>query len=642
MEPGEQLKELDLTAEEMERLGNAFKEKTFRDLFFEYAQELSDPENKRRYEEELKVLERNRGNTIEFIHPEPVKALRTCLNGSQKCFINICASEKVGKPSCSPKVLEDGRRAPCWALPYILHPERQDLYRKGHKVAIYDVVFHPETLDMASKNKRFQDMVHDTAIQGIQSTFGVSLDANHVKEIRAKCKGTPQTCVIRKPIPGYQKPPGQSDRLEFPYPDERRRPTSSQKTDPAGSAVTAEGRAAAGPQIQTKEAATPKYTVKYRSYVDIQDFRCSRDSAQSPRPKEIVVTIDVPLLKEVKGARVEARDRTLLLESETPAYRLELPLVYPVDEERGEAKFSRQKGQLTVTLPVLPAQEASERAPAPAPPQGHRQVEDGEEAEEREEPTDAKEERAEGQTSEGEGEQEEEAPGGVKKERDGEESRREEEACVEEESKQRQGGVRWDTDDQRGGSSGMENQPPADVAQHSGSSENGGDAALGSTLTSTSKTRTSDAPEEAENETGRLKVRDFQNLPNQNVKVPANTCLPQEEATPSSPCSVDMRVAEAYSLSQRAHESRTAEASGEGSSNEVPEEHPESPQKQEGKDNDQDDRPAEQVFHHQEPGDQPPPAVLTEIDEDGNQVVISDHSTSAGFTFQNSLLYELD
>lgn len=98
-------------------------------------------------------------------------------------------------------------------------------------------------------------------------------------------------------------------------------------------------------------------------------------------------------------------------------------------------------------------------------------------------------------------------------------------------------------------------------------------------------------------------------------------------------------LAEDYSLSQQAQQSETEEASGGGLSNEVPEETPGSSQKQ---DMDEDDLPAEQAFRKQEPGHEPPPAVLTEIDEDGNETIISDHSTSAGFTFQNSLIYELD
>lgn len=50
----------------------------------------------------------------------------------------------------------------------------------------------------------------------------------------------------------------------------------------------------------------------------------------------------------------------------------------------------------------------------------------------------------------------------------------------------------------------------------------------------------------------------------------------------------------------------------------------------------------ELVSQHQQPGDKPPAAVLIEVDEDGRETIISDHSTSAAFTLQNSLIYELD
>lgn len=40
--------------------------------------------------------------------------------------------------------------------------------------------------------------------------------------------------------------------------------------------------------------------------------------------------------------------------------------------------------------------------------------------------------------------------------------------------------------------------------------------------------------------------------------------------------------------------------------------------------------------------DKPPPGVLREIDEDGKEKIVIDHSTSAGITFQNTLMYELD
>lgn len=56
-------------------------------------------------------------------------------------------------------------------------------------------------------------------------------------------------------------------------------------------------------------------------------------------------------------------------------------------------------------------------------------------------------------------------------------------------------------------------------------------------------------------------------------------------------------------------------------------------------DMDEDDLPTEQTFHSSKP---PPAVLLREIDQDGNEIIISDHRTSAGFTFRNTLMFELD
>lgn len=354
MEVGDKLKQLNMTADEINRFTKAFKDEKFRELLHDYAQELSDPANKKKYEEEIKLLEQERGNNVEFIHPEPFRALRTSVNGKKKCYINICSNEKVGKPECKWGESEDGRRGQCWSLPHSLHPGRQNTDPKGNKTMIYDVIFHPDTLHIAQRNSRFMDMVDSTAIQGIQDAFSVTLDKSNVRELTTKYKGTPQACVIRKPIPGYKARVSseQPDPLAFPYPDEKR---------PTTSPITTKNSKSIQPQ-KTKEPTKPNYTVKYRSFIDLQDFRCSRDSAKSPRPKAIVVTIDLPLLKSVTDTNLEVKEKSLLLESKKPAYRLELPLAYSVDEDKGEAKFNRQRGQLTVTLPVLPSNEAFEFA----------------------------------------------------------------------------------------------------------------------------------------------------------------------------------------------------------------------------------------------------------------------------------------
>lgn len=54
---------------------------------------------------------------------------------------------------------------------------------------------------------------------------------------------------------------------------------------------------------------------------------------------------------------------------------------------------------------------------------------------------------------------------------------------------------------------------------------------------------------------------------------------------------------------------------------------------------DEDDLPTKQTFERSKPSPLP---VLRELDQDGNEVIISDHRTSAGFTFRNTLMFELD
>nr|XP_020446596.1 protein kintoun [Monopterus albus] len=372
MEFGKTLKELNMTVDEMDRLSKAFRDEKFREMIRDYAQEISDPENRKRYEEEIKLLEQERGNSIEFIHPKPFKALKTSVDGKLKCFINICGNDKVGTPECKCGVSDDGRRGQCWSLPHSLHPGRADTDPKGNKIVIYDVIFHTDTLHIASKNKTFMDMVDSTAIQSIQDAFKVTLDRNNVRQMKTKYKGTPQPCVIRKPLPGYKakEPTEKPDPPAFPYPDEKT-PTTSLQSKPAESPATKSSTDAKLKSFQiqpqkTKEPTKPNYTVKYRSFIDLQDFRCSRDSVKSPRPKEIVVTIAMPLVKSVSDISLEVKEKSLLLECKKPAYRLELSLAYLVDEDKGEAKFNKQRGQLTVTLPVLPSNETFDLSLGPA------------------------------------------------------------------------------------------------------------------------------------------------------------------------------------------------------------------------------------------------------------------------------------
>lgn len=641
-EVGDELHELQLTSDEVDRFTTAFRDGQFREMLCDYAQEISDPANRKKYEEEIKLLEQERGNSIEFIHPTPFRAIKTSAAGKQKCFINICGNDKVGKPDFKRAVLEDGRRGQCCSLPLSLSPGRQNTDSKGNKYVTYDVIFHPDTLHMAAKNKRFMDMVDRTAIDEVQKAFQVILDKKKVREIKTKYKGTPQSCVIRKPIPGYEAkgPPGEADPLTFPYPDKP-------QTNPSESPPKTSSSFKIQPE-KAKEPTKPNYTVKYRSVIDLQDFRCSRDSAQSPRPKEIVVTIDLPLLKAVGDTSLEVKEKSLRLESKRPAYRLELPLSYPVDEDNGEAKFDKQRRRLTVTLPVQPLRQALSTFDPDAPVNESRGV--GEETSEvQEEESQSNKEETAKETGAEEPRTERQASAGeevVTEERD----QKRAEELVEEQ--------------QRTGEQEENCTKPERKGQGSEEQERGGEPPQHKPLEETQEKR------EVKEEIGQLHQK--QDGHHEETKEDSCGCFDltlktdfplEEETTAAAKRTEASSETEHQHMSTDGRHSLTAEE-GEAKGTSTSEFTSTTTVKQsgirdvtntrssrglsavsleqEGKDAGEVDLPEERASQSPELDKKRPAATLREVDAHGNETVISDHRTSAGFLFQNKLLYELD
>ncbi|XP_063553907.1 protein kintoun isoform X2 [Gorilla gorilla gorilla] len=351
------LEDLDLSGDEVQRLTSAFQDPEFRRMFSQYAEELTDPENRRRYEAEITALERERGVEVRFVHPEPGHVLRTSLDGARRCFVNVCSNALVGAPSSRPGSGGDRGAAPGshWSLPYSLAPGREYAGRSSSRYMVYDVVFHPDALALARRHEGFRQMLDATALEAVEKQFGVKLDRRNAKTLKAKYKGTPEAAVLRTPLPGVipARPDGEpkGPLPDFPYPYQY----------PAAPGP----RAPSPPEAALQPAPTePRYSVVQRHHVDLQDYRCSRDSAPSPVPHELVITIELPLLRSAEQAALEVTRKLLCLDSRKPDYRLRLSLPYPVDDGRGKAQFNRARRQLVVTLPVvLPA---ARREPAVA------------------------------------------------------------------------------------------------------------------------------------------------------------------------------------------------------------------------------------------------------------------------------------
>uniref|UniRef100_A0A8C5LBY4 Protein kintoun n=1 Tax=Jaculus jaculus TaxID=51337 RepID=A0A8C5LBY4_JACJA len=359
------LEDLDLSGEEVERLTSAFQDPEFRRMFSEYAEELTDPENRRRYEEEITALERERGVEVRFVHPEPGHVLRTSLDGVGRCYVNVCSNPLVGAPSSRPGSERGAAAAGShWSLPYSLAPGRPYAGRRGGRYTVYDVVFHPDALALARRHPRFRHMLDTTALEAVEQQFGVRLDRRNAKTLKMKYKGTPEAAVLRTPLSEdaqarpEEEPESPLPDLPYPYRFPARAPPPPPPPEPAPPAAP-----------QRPAPTEPRYRVVQRHHVDLQDYRCSRDSAPSPVPRELVVTIELPLLRSAQEAALEVTGKLLCLDSTKPDYRLRLPLPYPVDDSRGKAQFNKARRQLQVTLPVaLPAAcpAAPEESEAPS------------------------------------------------------------------------------------------------------------------------------------------------------------------------------------------------------------------------------------------------------------------------------------
>ncbi|XP_076442629.1 protein kintoun-like [Babylonia areolata] len=355
------LEELNITQDELKRIGDALKDEKFREMFCEYAQEISDPENRRRYEEEIAQMERERGMDVTFIRPEPGYVLKTSVNGEKKAFINISKSDKIDKPSAERKQNDQGKSGLMWHIPHSFAPPREDHDKQKNRCQVYDFVVHPDTYRMAESNARFKKLVEDTAMDGIEKQFQVKIDRKNVKQPKMQFKGVPSATVIRnRNSAGPQTGVDTSGLLkDMPYPYDDKSTQEKMKEREQRVAREQEknknGDGSGQTDIKKDGAAVPNYTIIHRSDLDMQEYRNAPDSKPSTRPRELVIKIELPLLKSAAQANLDIFEQRLSLESSPPAaYKLDLTLPYPVDDSKGNAKFDKQKRTLVVTLPVVP------------------------------------------------------------------------------------------------------------------------------------------------------------------------------------------------------------------------------------------------------------------------------------------------
>ena len=326
-------KEFEITGDEAKKLGEALKKEEFRKLLVEYANEISDPENKKRYEEEITELEKERGYSVKFLNPTPGFVVKTKLKNGGKAFINIATNPEVQPATPGPlEILPTGQVGKKWSIPYSLVPAREGLDTNKQKCTIYDCIFHPKTYEEAAANPKFKEIVVTTALDGIENELHTSLERKGLKYPKSTYKGAPSSSVIRKP--------DEKEREEF---------DSKVKTDPIQKLLSNTPIEEPKP---VPDPTLPQYSIKYRGYFDMQDYTVDTHESKG-RPKEIAITVMLPKLETIRDLELDVQEKAVVLFHNSPRYKLDIQLSFAVSIKEAQAKFIRDVRELELVLPIL-------------------------------------------------------------------------------------------------------------------------------------------------------------------------------------------------------------------------------------------------------------------------------------------------
>lgn len=372
--------DLNMTKDELDRFSEAMKKEEFRKLLVEYAEELADPKNREQYEKEITQLEEERGMNVTFIHPDKGFCLKTTQNSDTKCFINICKNDKIDKPtSKAQEHNQKGKKTTglFWEIPHTCSPAREDHDHEKKRCIVYDVVFHPDSYRMGETNDRFKNLLKDSAMDTIERSYNVKLDRVNAKVLKnIAFKGRPTACVIKKKVENFCQNDS-ADPLKPLFDQIREHNLDKELDDRLNKIDNTIGKKlddlkdmnnniSNKNETESKPTHTvPKYSIVHRGIPEMSDHANQLDSnvINSTRPKEISVSIELPLLKSSQNVNLDVYKTTLELSHESPNYELNIKLPFPVREMEAKAKFDKSKRILNVTLPVIAFVGKIESAP---------------------------------------------------------------------------------------------------------------------------------------------------------------------------------------------------------------------------------------------------------------------------------------
>ncbi|KAG0727386.1 Protein kintoun [Chionoecetes opilio] len=347
-----------ISREDYTLLAKSFKDKKFRQLLCDYVKEVNDPDNRKQFEEEVIEYEKERGVEAVFLHPSPGFALAVKGDGEPAFFVNICSSDVIQKPDLQP-ASSGGKPCHKWSLPHAAAKPRREVVAGREEsqrhttpvkqVVVHDVVYHPDALQLALHSPVMKQTLIDTAMDSLRKHFSVHI--NKVEQVDKQYIGIPAQCIIKRKV---EKKHYEADEQHTANKDHRTN-TIDDKVVGVSEDIINE---------KESEFIEPKYKLKHVRKMDMQDFSLQLiPQCSAPwQPQALELEVNLPGVSRASQVNADIQQQSVLLTTESnPNYKLELPLRYPIDEDRSAAKFDVSTQKLTLTLTVMPSSKSSDK-----------------------------------------------------------------------------------------------------------------------------------------------------------------------------------------------------------------------------------------------------------------------------------------
>lgn len=364
---------LKMTKNEMKGLIKAMESNEFKDIMGEYVQEISDPKNKAEQEQYLKQLE-DQGElppNTKLIKPQAgfcMKSITKKLMSKddnkyfdQKCFINVCSHEIMDKPR-QVEIVKNGQKGSTFELPYRVSQPRHDQDKKGDLVQTFDVIYHPEVLILGLHHgQKFHQFICDTALDGVNRVLGqdkerISKDYKVMKNL--KCKGgEPASITVKIDTENPILNNLDTSKHETKLQKEITQINEDGKEVPQNVATIEEMEEedSEDEEIRPTGITQPNHKIVYSYPVNMQQIwhlPGREDREDFNMPTSMKITIEVPWMESLGEAELDINSENLIFKVEK-VYYLDISLKYIVDEDKGNAKYVKEKKQLTIDLPIL-------------------------------------------------------------------------------------------------------------------------------------------------------------------------------------------------------------------------------------------------------------------------------------------------